>query len=77
MFGGESDDALEIALPIGNGLSRDGEDEVERQVVEACAASGRQRFQRITGSMNPTECGEVAIVETLCADAQAIDAGLA
>ena len=75
MVGGKREEAVEIAVEIGEGLVRDGEDEIERQVVEAGGARLGANGLHRPGIVGAAERFQVVRLERLDAQAEPIAAG--
>ena len=68
---------IEIPVEVGQRLVRRREDQIDREIVEAGAASGLESRPGGLGPVGPTEALQLSIVEGLDADRETVDAGLA
>ena len=50
-------------------------DEIKAEVLEACAARMAEKFTRLFGRVQPAYRAKLLIRESLCADAEPVDAG--
>jgi hypothetical protein len=73
----EVDRGAQVGLPLVDGLSRHGEDQVEIEVVEARGARAADRSDGIGGAVDAPERFQVIVAKRLDAEADAVDAGRA
>ena len=74
MLGAQVERPGEVGAPVGLGLARDREDEVDRDAFDAGGAGEGDRAGDVGGVVPALEGFQVAWVEGLCADREAVDA---